>query len=136
MKRHARYNHVLFWIIVAISINIPINHCWKCRIYLYTGEGYSGTEIGPFDVGQYEGYGIRSAKLYSAGYYCYARFKTWGCADTSTLKTTVTPPFGLSSDISLTFQQFATQCATVWAVATPNPTSSPSESTLSPSTSP
>eukprot|EP01083_Nonionella_stella_P035237 96232_1 len=127
-------HRVLFWITVAIYINITDGY--QCQLYHWVHPDFGstgGTQYGPLDVGQWQiSNWIQSAKLYSAGYDCHADFRASSCSG-NIFRTLDTPPFGVSSDASIIINdREGAECVDISAVATPNPTATPSEATLIP----
>eukprot|EP01083_Nonionella_stella_P079164 216986_1 len=131
-------NRLLFWIAVVISTRIIDGY--QCQLYYWHSSDYTGTQYGPFDVGQldvnFSPFSSVSIKLYSAGYHCYADLVS-SCGGT-TVVTVSSPPFGVGSYSAklLTVTARPVLCLNVWAVATSKPTSSPSAATSPPSISP
>eukprot|EP01083_Nonionella_stella_P088187 245602_1 len=140
MKSHTRYNHVLFWIIAAISISIVDG--WKCQVYLYSCVDFGCFEYGPFDVGtwvyntHFPNTGISSIQLSAAGNYCYGDFyRSTSCSSLHfNLPRQTVPPHGLVKQPKLytTDDENNLFCFRIFAVDTPNPTPAPSDATLPP----
>eukprot|EP01083_Nonionella_stella_P079163 216983_1 len=133
-------NRLLFWIAVVISTRIIDGY--QCQLYYWHSSDYTGTQYGPFDVGQwvYPALNIPkmtllSMKLYSAGYHCYADLSISFSCDGGTRITVSSPPFGVGS-YSTYGEPQQLFCLNVRAVATSKPTSSPSAATSPPSISP
>eukprot|EP01083_Nonionella_stella_P036869 100565_1 len=140
MKSTKRYNHLLFWATVVISITIIDG--WKCQLYLWEDNDYGGSQYGPFDVGtwvpgSYPEDVISSLKLYSGGYSCYVSLYGGNCNS------------GLITSIGIGPNQFhpdswlggwsndnVLSCVIMSAVATSSPTSAPSRATLPPTLPP